>query len=205
MIQVTKLPTLILFNGPPRVGKDLATACLLSHIAKFGKSSCQLEFKKFLRQMAIDFSELTPEQANAIEFGGNKDAPHHNIPKGRSWRQWLIHISENVIKPIFGSRAFGDLMLRDINLHYLPMDYIVISDCGFTEEVKVLVEAGFPTCIVRLHRDGHTFQNDSRGYIYIEGVHSIDMHNNGSKAELKDVVEAMFNARSVYEDSRGSP
>jgi hypothetical protein len=53
----------------------------------------------------------------------------------------------------------------------------VVSDGGFASEVAPIVAAGHDVRIVRLHREGYTFDGDSRGYLYgISGVKDYDTY-----------------------------
>lgn len=188
-------PILMFFNGPPHCGKDTAVGQALPLFVSKGIRVTQCEFKAPLRTMAIAFSNLTPMAANSIEYYGDKDAPQELIPHNRSWRQWLIHISENVMKPMFGPDVFGELMLRhiqELELNTAPQ-VICFSDCGFESELNVLHTAGYDCVLIRMHRTGCDFSNDSRNFVYLNGVYSVDMFNNGDIASLYDKIDTVYN------------
>ena len=189
-------PILIFFNGPPRCGKDTAVGQALALFADKDIRVTQCEFKAPLRNMAIALSNLNHAEATHIEYCGDKDAPEKLIPHNRSWRQWLIHISENVMKPMFGPDVFGELMLRHIQelaLNYAAPQVICFSDCGFEPELNVLHTAGYDCVLIRMHRAGCDFSNDSRNFVYLNGVYSVDMFNNGDIAALYDKIDTVYN------------
>ena len=72
-------------------------------------------------------------------------------------------MSENIIKPVFGKDAFGKALVSS-----LPESGIVfISDGGFPEEVQPLIDhvGEDNLLIVRIHKQGATFEGDSRKYL----------------------------------------
>jgi hypothetical protein len=83
-------------------------------------------------------------------------------------RQALIHVSENVIKPQFGKDFFGlaaaDKCVKE------DCDFAVFSDAGFISEIAPLASIYQTLIIVRLYRDGFTFEGDSRSYL--EGINN---------------------------------
>ena len=87
---------------------------------------------------------------------------------GKSPRQFMIWISEDVIKPQFGEQYFGRIMAENVRDSQVP---IIVTDGGFPEEVKPLVSDGIQVNICRLHRTGYTFDGDSRNYLNLEGYH----------------------------------
>ncbi|QJT70592.1 UNVERIFIED_ASMBLY: hypothetical protein SD1_64 [Shigella phage 2019SD1] len=92
------------------------------------------------------------------------------ILQGKSPRQFMIWISEEVMKPAFGEQYFGNRMVEQVHEMYRDLA-VVISDGGFTEEIKPLIKAGHEVHICRLHREGFTFDGDSRNYIDLSGYH----------------------------------
>jgi len=80
---------------------------------------------------------------------------------GLSPRGFLIHTSENILKPIHGSDYFGKAIVEDA-----PKDGIIlVPDGGFISELKTLMMAGEYHEVVQVHRNGCTFEGDSRDWI----------------------------------------
>jgi len=76
-----------------------------------------------------------------------------------------------------------------------PYDLYVFSDCGFDAEVHhVLKLFGNENAIlIRLHRDGCTYEGDSRSYIELNDVRTIDIINHGNSFFKDRVLEAVKN------------
>ncbi len=108
---------------------------------------------------------------------------------GRTYREAMIHTSEVVVKPNFGQDYLGKLAAKN-----LQPGVNIFSDGGFGPEVDALAEVvGYGNItIVRLHRDGCDFSKDSRRYLNMPGVNTIDAPNNGTLADLFLQVQALF-------------
>lgn len=165
-----------LLNGPPSCGKDYA-----------GTFLCQFHENRFTDKFARKLKEAC--HAAYGLFVNGKPAPHdffeHVKDKpnssffGRSPREVYIAFSESYMKPMHGPRVFGYLLCRDLEMITLQ-DEVIITDSGFTGEAMVLIErfgAG-NVRLIRIHRQGCTFEGDSRSYIEL-GVKSFDVTNNG--------------------------
>ena len=88
---------------------------------------------------------------------------HLGVEKFYSQRSSLIHMSENIIKPVFGKDAFGKAMVAS-----LPEQGIVfISDGGFSEELLPVIDhvGQDNVLVVKIHRKGVDFTGDSRAYL----------------------------------------
>jgi hypothetical protein len=105
-------------------------------------------FKRFM----LDYDDRTQKESPQEYLGG------------KSPRQFMIWISESVIKPQFGKRHLGNLAAEKLKVE---KSTAIFSDGGFPDEVEAIVEAGFKVKLIRLHRDGFTFDGDSRDYIHI--------------------------------------
>ncbi|EDJ1279848.1 hypothetical protein GE594_10320 [Salmonella enterica] len=93
---------------------------------------------------------------------------------GKSPREFMIWISESVIKPQFGNDYFGKRFSDDAvrNGQIYP---IICTDGGFPDEVIALIQRGHTVKLCRLHRDGYTFEGDSRNYIHLPvGWHGVN-------------------------------
>jgi hypothetical protein len=179
---------IIILNGPPASGKDTIGMYMLKH----GMVDGMAAFKDWLYMEAAEYFSIPV--AMVVELATNretKDKPHWAFA-GKSPRQALIHVSELYIKPTFGNGFFGLQLSR--RLHG-KLDY-VITDGGFVEEMHPLIEAGFDLKIVRLHRDGCGFANDSRRYLEATdfpqgGVEFFDVYNNSTVEQAAENIGIM--------------
>lgn len=203
--------TVFLINGAPNSGKD-ASATLLKKA--FGGGSHRAFKDALYEETAKHFNvdldwfikqatdRTTKETPTRILFDRSMN-PLVRIalflfslirPVGFSPRQALIHVSENIIKPKFGNTFFGIKLLDAI----LDDDQAItfVSDSGFESEIEPLVEAGLKVHVIRLHREGCTFEGDSRSLLSDEtlnrlGVTFKDVYNDGT---LEDLEKKLTNA-----------
>jgi len=147
----------VFFNGPPRSGKDLAVTSLMDCYDNVE----HIKFSAPLKTALPVFFGLSPSQAVRLEQ--TKDTKTDDL-LGMSFREAQISLSENWAKPTFGEGVFGEIALNNIKRSSNSLFFI--SDSGFYEEAKCLVEAlGEDNCLlIRLSRKGYDFTNDSRSY-----------------------------------------
>lgn len=164
---------IIILNGPPGVGKDTLAAYLTGHRYAAVKAS----FKQPMFDIAFSMLGVYryDEFIDLYNDREQKEKPQA-ILQGKSPRQFMIWISEEVMKPAFGEQYFGNRMVEQVHEMYRDLA-VVISDGGFPEEIKPLVKAGHEVHICRLHREGFTFDGDSRNYIDLSGYHHRVKHH----------------------------
>lgn len=170
---------IVIFNGPPDSGKDVGAKYLRD---KFGYTV--LEMKGALRKVAhhmaslhfgnTDFSLQAAELlCSELEFDTSPGRVRKNQEKrpefgNRTWREFLIWISETVCKPIFGQSIFAMAAVKAIRDS--GASRITFSDCGFDIEINTLcqhLDSGCLIDLVHLHRPGCDFgaSGDSRNYV----------------------------------------
>jgi len=190
---------ILLINGPPRSGKDTVAKIIkqagasLVHLEKFAqpiKTCVPLAYSIPLDQWEKD-----------LDTPNNKDLSH-DLLYGETPRDVQISFSEDWLKLLNGEDIFGKLLLRRIErLNSQWFQCVVISDSGFREEAKVLVEYyGAVNCrLWRMQREEHNFRGDSRGYIDLDelGVRTWDIPNNGSLNDLRDLVLPLYDAMNL--------
>lgn len=182
---------IISLNAPMSCGKDeMADYFVQKH------GAVKMELKELLTEIAVRSAGVTRTLWDALYTREYKEIPSpYLIVNGFhvSPRQWMIHISENVMKPVFGKSVFGDALVNKIKELKLPIDsVIVLSDGGFPEEAIPIIELvgvdGYR--LVRIHRydeEGNEFGwgNDSRSYLRKEmlgiDIHEMDAHNMPNK------------------------
>lgn len=147
---------IILLNGAPSSGKDT--------LANYLESDFILHWKyaNKVRECAQVFYPQIDWWDDSI-----KDLPNKDL-KGKSPRQILIKIGLSMRSEI-DKDIWVDALANEIvqyEQEYGNHTY-VISDCGFQNEVDVMVDRfGVDNVLlVRIYREGFTFENDSRNYV----------------------------------------
>ncbi|AKA61836.1 hypothetical protein Pm5460_26 [Proteus phage vB_PmiP_Pm5460] len=182
---------ILVLNAPAGAGKDTIANRIIEVSPVFKKA----EMKKPMWDIAK--SVLGDDVFNLFcELYNNRDTKEvpHTLLGGLSPRKLFIHISEVWCKPLFGKDYFGQRMLQTV-LANKPYETI-LSDGGFNEELVPALYAGETVMIVRLFRDGYSFDGDSRSYLNIQ-------HDNAWYMDLRieegKVDEAVNSILSGYE------
>lgn len=166
----------ILLNGPKRSGKS-SCANAITNARSIDASIAIIGFsfhlKRFVHGIYLGQNgfALDPDHFDAV-----KEHPQE-ILDGMSWRQAYIHYSETVIKPLHGKEWFGQQLVRAARDD--GADIVMVPDSGFREEAEVLIREAGPenVLLIQLHRPGHGFEGDSRGYVDLSdlGVERYDI------------------------------
>ena len=174
----------ILLNAPPSSGKDEAANFLWEHYF-----ANHVQCKGQLIDIAKSIAQInTYEWSQLYNNRETKEVPTDRL-FGRSPRQHLIYVAEEVIKPHFGSSYFGNIIASR-----LCEGLNVVSDIGFMEEaIPILEEVGYDnTILIRIHREGRDFSSESRGWLKNICNKEYDIDNNGTLEELfKKVSEVI--------------
>ena len=170
-------PLVIMFNAPPRAGKDTACEILMR---KFPESVKYEYFKEYLykesaKVLGLDFNFW----ASVCQNGDLKDKPMLRLQTGEAEgsltpRDILINVAENILKPKHGKDCIANATAHKIaktiqqfkaEKGYNPI--IVVPDLGFPYEADA-VRAIIPSAevaVVHIKREGYTFDGDSRNYV----------------------------------------
>tara|TARA_R110000850_G_C9891728_1_gene458946 strand:- start:232 stop:801 length:570 start_codon:yes stop_codon:yes gene_type:complete len=179
-----KSKRVVIFNAPPNAGKDVCA----KYCTDNNPSASHKEFKKVLFDVAKAIAQISDGEWDLLYTRERKEQPTDRL-FGMSPREWMIHTSESVIKPVFGKKYFGDAMALSLadGINY-------VSDGGFIEELYPVLAIA-EVLILRIHRDGCTFEGDSRNYLpdNIEGAKVLDIENNSTLEDLFFTVDTEVN------------
>ena len=177
-------PRIIIINGPPQSGKDTVGALVEAFTGAY-----RTKFARALKDRAHAMVGLNVAHDH---FERQKDV-QMAVFGGMTPRQFYIWVSEEVIKPLFGDRYFGEITLQDIKVQVSQGRAVVVTDSGFVSEALPVVEA-YPGCVElwRIYRDGRSFSGDSRSHIHLEGIEAVSIVNNGTVHQLAKAVEGLL-------------
>lgn len=186
---------IVVLNAPPSSGKDQIAEYLAE---EYG--AVHVEVKELLFQVAVRAAGVTRPLWDALYTREYKEIPTPYLMINGvsvSPRQWMIHCSENVIKPTFGKDAFGRAAVQDlINRRLRPGSVVVFSDGGFKEEIANLSdfanEGGGEFFLARITRKGYGWGNDSRSYLYLDGMKGREADFENLENQLVDCAEDIW-------------
>jgi hypothetical protein len=153
--------TLILLNGPPRVGKTT----IANHLRSMMNNGVRMNMADALKTMthAMYSQPLDPDH-----FEDVKDIPNPAFG-GMTPRQAYIAVSEDFFKRYHGSLVYGELFVKNA-LKTMPGSCMITADTGFAGEIVPIIHEfkASNIILVRLRRIGATFKGDSRSYVYFD-------------------------------------
>ena len=191
------LPHFLFINGPPGSGKST----LASLLTESNPDTFRESFAEPIREMIysvffpsdivtrpIDLRSSPVKSANLLSLAKMGESFRSPSP---SVREVMIAFSETFMKPTFGEDIFGRLLFKRCEEHRAFYSHFIIDDCGFTSEASyVISRVGPDAChLIRLHRAGTSYSNDSRGYVSLPGVQTLDLNNDGTPQEMIDMLE----------------
>lgn len=175
---------IVLLNGPISSGKDVLGTYLQENL----ENAKSFMFKDSLYDWCAAAASISREAF--IELATNRDTkeapcsllPRNHLNKGEyvSPRQWLIYVSEKIIKPRLGQAFFGEQAANDVSnaFFYDDREFAIFTDSGFLQETLALAKRfrkDVPILIIHIHRPGYEFgPNDSRGYVNIKDHNTFD-------------------------------
>lgn len=176
---------IILFNGPPSCGKDTLANMIA---AKLEADMHKVYVEKFAAPLKRAACAIYCNGDNALfaeqDLPQNKNKVN-NLFFGKSCREVQIATSEVFLKQLHGSRVFGQLLASTIRQKSKKLDDIfLISDSGFRDEAEELVDqfGEGNVLLIKLFREGTTFEGDSRSYIDLSDLlveqHEVTNENN---------------------------
>lgn len=176
----------VFLNGPPGCGKDLVASHLVQYLA-FERMKFAATIKRMAAAM-LNISNDTVERLKDTEFAilsketkvtdGAFGTERYEYGEKDTLRRLLIRISEEFLKPTYGDGIFGRIAAKELQRSSYPL--IVFTDSGFVEEANTILRSVGQrnTVLIRLHREGCNFNNDSRGYLPDIAGENRDIENN---------------------------
>jgi hypothetical protein len=170
----------ILFNGPPRAGKDTASEALIaalphtSRIMKFTEPVKNLTHRQF--GLAVRHDHFEPVKDTPLaEFGGLTP------------REAYIQTSTK-LKAEYGFDVVARLFVETMD--QAEEEIIINPDLGYDYEGLAVVErlGAERVLLVHVEREGHTFDNDCRNWVHLSGVKTIKLRNDDRATYLDEVV-----------------
>lgn len=207
---------IIICNGPPGSGKDEAASYFKKHGFK------HISFKHVLFKETIEYFGV-PHDWFMRDYNDRKikERPEKALG-GLSRREALIHVSEEVIKPVEGLDFFGRCVANEIED---GKDY-AISDGGFIEELTPIInKIGTGNIVlVQLTRDGCDYSTDSRRYFdgnlikeYVLNhqtpikkqhvlphkfaINTYRIHNNGAIEDFHGVLQEIYQSEKALDET----
>ena len=179
----------VVFNGPPGSGKDHCAGYLQDYLSD-GDSSI-VHFKRPLYDIVAAIYGVSISQVYARHSRDLKEIPW-SVYGGKSSREVFIEVSEEVIKPYYGAKFFGDKAVDRIRTLY-QMPIFLFGDSGFEEELEPVSRyVGRGNVILCRIKGRGSFENDSRSFL--SGQHAgivLDYDNSGSLDDLHEWVESI--------------
>lgn len=191
---------IILLNGPPYSGKDTA-AKHIQNVFPVASPDHNGYKRPALDRMSMPIKKAFAGLINAQCTPDGIVEPYEShkeeiIPQlGVSYRQWQIDFSEKFMKPLYGENIFGRSIVPRITRRFAKgiANLVVIPDCGFQIEVSEIYSSFDPKDILlmRCHRPGFYFSNDSRSYVHApKGCTYAALYNDSSVESFQKYVES---------------
>lgn len=165
----------VFINGPRQSGKDTAVKFL---VHEFGCRHYKMAWP--MKSSACALLGISEEDAKIYFEDPVAKLRQHKAFFNMTPVEWLIWLSEDVMKPRFGKDYWGRIAVRNL-AEPTQAPFTAVSDSGFRDECLPIANTYGPrNCvIIQLHRPGRTFDGDSRSYIELTdiGVPLIELRN----------------------------
>ena len=189
---------IVLFNGPPRSGKDAGADYFKKNYGWKHLSFKYQLYKETCKYFGCDYEWFMER----YDDRSVKEVPHVDLGH-MSCREAMIYVSEKIVKPKRGLDYFGQLVANEIDL---TKDY-AISDGGFVDELIPVVEkvGSKNFVLVQLTRDGEDYSSDSRRYFQGSRIeHEYVLGNKYTEIDNKYVLPQVFDVNMYRIHNNGS-
>lgn len=200
----------VYLNGPPKSGKDT----IANLLAERYENVVHVKFAQVLRDAVCGiFDGMSPELYDMMKDspGGVKCCTEYDSGAldEMTLREFVIRLSEKVLKPNFGKGYLGVALAETINAKLAVSEFndntvYIVSDLGFPDELTAFrFRMAFTTdsLLIYLHRKGCNFDNDSRNYV-TDVISPVSVHNDGTIEQAVNEVESLIRDMLIhYSDS----
>lgn len=182
---------IVFINGPKGVGKDTIGNLLAENF-----SGTTLKMARPIKEMLRVVFALNDDEYNYFVEGSGKDVACDRF-FGYSPRSLMIDFSEQWAKRLFGQDVFGKLWLHNQS-QIKPICFV--TDTGFGAETHPITSHFGPQncALIRLHRLGLGYQDDSRGYVELNGILACDISTDTTiKETFNNAIQFVHNFLST--------
>lgn len=179
---------IVLFNAPPSSGKT--TAC--NYLKEVFKEDVRiLHFKNKLEEIVSAIYSLSKFELRVLKQEHEKEKPQDRF-LGLSYRQVLIKVSEEFIKPMLGQDYFAKSAAREaLNVEFESSPEIILfDDLGFPTELQEMQKTfGYDNVhVITIQRDGCSYRGDSRESLLALPAQHIVIENHNSIVQFKEDI-----------------
>lgn len=175
-----------MLNGPPSCGKDT-----IANFMVHNHNAINLKYAQPLRDITCALFGL---KDNQIDHRKNK--PIDELKSTYRIRDFMIDVSEQIIKPNLDQDWFANNLLSKIKTKYYDEKLIVISDLGFERECDIVynsLKTYYNFELWRISRSGTDFSKDSRVYVYHPDIKTRLITNDYSIDTLQKMISEILN------------
>jgi hypothetical protein len=191
------LDTCVILNGPPNSGKD-TLADILARDYNFNKHQMK---DTLYSETAKHFQVAEDKFIELAKHRKHKEMPLMTLG-GRSPREALIYVSEDVIKVAHGKDYFGKR--QAMACVQANSKKAVFSDGGFPAEIEPLKDVFNTVYIFRLHREDCTFTSDSRDYLKgFDNTFDINIVEGAPKIAILEILRLLKTGPTRRASTRG--
>lgn len=193
MLRRPKGPYVVGFNGPPRSGKDTLATQLQAILDDF--TATPVHRQALAATMRDGAAAILGMSGGDKWYSETKDKPLE-VLNGETFRRFMIDMSEQFVKPIYGYDFWARLMYDRNKIWWNKIPSILlITDIGFPAEVEFLCKRSESYLGVRLDRPGCDFSMDSRNWVASQIYGGTDFaYTNDDTVEegAKAILEQMY-------------
>lgn len=172
---------IIFLNGPPGSGKDTIANILVCNF-----NGINLKYAQPLRDITTSFFNIKDYEIDLV-----KNNPIDARKSNYRIRDFMIDISETIIKPNLGQDCFANKLVSKIKSKYYGAKLIVVSDLGFVRELEVVYDSlkeFYEIELWQICRQGKDFSKDSRRFVTHPDIKTKIINNDYSLDTLKSMV-----------------
>lgn len=187
---------IILFNGPPRSGKNTSADMMCKHL----HIKYDVYLHNFADPLKASVHALFGQSPEPRSFEYVKDVPIAEFGM-RTPRSLYIKLSEEFVKPNFGKKHFAKAAISVLRQLEQTRDgkkplVVAMPDCGFQIEIDEFLSEFREDnmALVKMTRLGCSFNDDSRNYVNFIDDRTFTIPNDGPLESLSVQCKATANA-----------